>query len=123
MRRKEGNDLLRGEAASVGEAGEDAVDTVERLRDGQVRSGLSRIDAAKEDVELGSTGAVRDTDCACELDEVGGGDVGAGDEWRLLIDNFVDSGIGVEVGLDALEYGDRTVSTSTTAWALESLRQ
>ena len=70
LRGKESDNLGWGEAASVGEASKDAIDGVERLGDGQVGSGLSRIGASNEDGELGCTRAVADTDCASELDAV-----------------------------------------------------
>ena len=68
VRSEERDDLGGGEASGVREAGEDAVDGVERLRDGQVGSGLGCISAADEDVELRSTGAVAEADSASELD-------------------------------------------------------
>ena len=68
VRGEECNDLGGGEASGVRETGEDAVDGVERLRDGQVGGGLGRISAADEDVELRSTGAVAKADSASELD-------------------------------------------------------
>ena len=114
VRGEEGNDLSSGEASSIGEAGQDAVDGVERLRDGQVGGGLGSVHTAKEDVELRSTGAVGDTDGAGELDEVGGGDVVTLDERPLLVDDLVDTEVGVEVGLDVLEEGDGTVGASTS---------
>ena len=36
------------------------------------------------------------------------------DEGALLVDDFVDAEVGVEVGLDVLEEGDRAVGTSTS---------
>ena len=114
VRGEEGNDLSSGEASSIGEAGQDAVDGVERLRDGQVGGGLGSVHTAKEDVELRSTGAVGDTDGTGELDEVSSGDVVALDERPLLVDDLVDAVVGVEVGLDVFEDGDRTVSASTS---------
>ena len=38
------------------------------------------------------------------------------DEGALLVDDLVDTEVGVEVGLDVLEEGDRAVGTSTTAY-------
>ena len=118
VRGEEGDDLGGREAADarerVLEAGEDAVDGVERLRDGLVGRGLGRVGAADEDVQLGSTGAVRDTNGTSQLDEVGGGEVVPLDERPLLVDDLVDTVVGVEVGLDVLEDGDRSVSASTS---------
>ena len=118
MRGEEGDDLGGREAADarerVLEAGEDAVDGVERLRDGLVGRGLGGVGAANEDVQLGSTGAVRDTNGTSQLDEVGGGEVVPLDERPLLVDDLVDAVVGVEVGLDVLEDGNRSVSASTS---------
>ena len=118
VRGEEGDDLGGREAADarerVLEAGEDAVDGVERLRDGLVGRGLGRVGAADEDVQLGSTGAVRDTNGTSQLDEVGGGEVVPLDERPLLVDDLVDTVVGVEVGLDVLEDGNRSVSASTS---------
>ena len=42
------------------------------------------------------------------------GDVVPGNEGLLLIDNFVDTDVGVEVGLDILENDNGAVSSSTS---------
>ena len=46
--------------------------------------------------------------------QVGGGDVVPLNEGTLLVDDLVDTKVRVEVGLDALEDGDRTVGTSAS---------
>ena len=68
VRGEERDDLRGREPASVGEAREDAVDRVERLRDRAVGRGHRRVNAADEDIELGRAGAVADADGAGELD-------------------------------------------------------
>ena len=82
------------------------VKRTERFGDGPIRSGLSSILTAQEEIELGSTGAVGDTDSTGELDEVGSGEVVALNERALLVDDLVDTKVGVEVRLDVLEEGD-----------------
>ena len=42
------------------------------------------------------------------------GDVVPGNEGLLLIDNFVDTDVGVEVGLNVLEEDDGAISSSTS---------
>ena len=71
VRGEQSDNLSGGEAASVSKASENAVNGVEGLGDGPVGSGHRRVLAADEDVELRSTGAVRDTDGARKLDAVG----------------------------------------------------
>ena len=48
------------------------------------------------------------------------GDVVPGNEGLLLIDNFVDTDVGVEVGLNVIEESDRSIGTSATADASET---
>ena len=38
------------------------------------------------------------------------------DEGTLLVDDLVDTEVGMEVGLDVLEKGDGAVGASTSAW-------
>ena len=46
--------------------------------------------------------------------QVAGGDVVTSENGGLLVDDLVDAQVGVEVGLDVLEDGNRAVGTSTT---------
>lgn len=46
--------------------------------------------------------------------QVAGGNVVLGDERLLLVDNFVDAVVSVEVGLDVIEDNDGAIGTSTT---------
>ncbi len=55
------------------------------------------------------------TDIRWRRVQVGGGEVVAGDERPLLVDDLVDTEVGVEVGLDVLKKGNGAVSTSTSA--------
>lgn len=48
--------------------------------------------------------------------QVSGGDVVALDEGALLVDDLVDTEVGVEVGLDVLEDSNGTVSSSTSVY-------
>ena len=49
------------------------------------------------------------------------GDVVPGNEGLLLVDNFVDTNVGVEVGLNVLEEDDRSISSSTSERHLQSV--
>ena len=91
VRSKQGNNLGRREA-SVGKAGENGVHGVEWLGNGLVNSWRRRVDTAEQELELWGTRAVRDTDGACKLDEVGRVDLGvAGKERLLLVHDLVNA--------------------------------
>ena len=49
-----------------------------------------------------------------EYSQVARGDVVPSNERLLLVDNFVDTNVGVEVGLNVLEEDNRAVSSSTS---------
>lgn len=104
----------------------------ERLGDEPVRSGLGRVRTAEEDVELGRTRAIRNTDRSREHDaaffasarlyverrgevrvQVGRRDVVPLYDGGLGVDNLVKPQARVEVGLDVREDRDRAVRTST----------
>ena len=70
--------------------------------------------AANEELHLGSTSAVADTDSASERNEVSRAHVVLGDEGLLDVDDLIETNVGVERGLDRVEQHDRAVSTSTT---------
>ena len=59
-------------------------DRVEGQRNGTIWRGACAILATEEELEARSTGAVRDTDCAGELDEVGSSDTGVRSDEALL---------------------------------------
>ena len=68
VRSQERDDLGGGEASGVRETGEDAVDSVERFRNGQIGRGLGGIGAAEKHCETGGTGAVGHTNGTSKLD-------------------------------------------------------
>ena len=88
---------------------------------------------AKQELETRSTGTVADTDSASELDavqkdhvkvetrrnisdaQVPGGDVVAGDNLRLCIDDVVDTVVGHEVGLDSREEKHGSIGSTAAA--------
>lgn len=61
-------DNLVGAETSIAHAGEDLVDRVGRLWDGQVGSDARDVGTASHELQAGSASAVRDTDGASELD-------------------------------------------------------
>ena len=67
-RGEKSDNLSGGESSGVRETGEDAVDSVERLRNGQIGRGLGGIGAAEEHCETGGTGAVGHTNGTGKLD-------------------------------------------------------
>ena len=107
-----------------------------RLRDQHVGSGLSSVLATQEEVELRSARAVRYTDGGGKLDtgisrqtrqhvllrgflQVSGGDVVPLDEGALLVDDLVDTQVGVEVRLDVLKDCNRAVrAAATVLWSV-----
>lgn len=72
------------------------------------------IRTANEDRKTGSTGAVANTDGTSELNEVTNSHSTTCDKFLLLVNDFIDTVVRMEGGLDVFEDGDGTVSTSST---------
>ena len=114
VRGEEGNDLGRGEASGVSKAGEDAVDGIKRLWHGLVLCRESRVLTAQKELKTGSTRAVRDADSARELDEVADRDLRMRlNEWRLRVNDVVNTAICMECGFRGREDDHRAVSTGS----------
>lgn len=87
VRGKECDNFSRSEASGVFETGEDLVNTVKRFRHGQIRGRVRGILATEKELEARSARAVRHTDSARELDEVGRRDRGVLRNEGLLLAN------------------------------------
>lgn len=143
LRGKESDNLSRGESG-IGESIQDFVNSVEWLRNEQIGRSLSSFGTTEEEVKLGSTRAVRDTNGTSELNavsetlasgcvkrcleyylQVTGGDIVLGDEGFLDTNNVINTAVGVEGSLDGVEGYEGTVSSTTAELALlgESRRE
>ena len=71
--------------------------------------------AAGEELHLGCTGAVADSDGAGEGDEVSRVHAVLLHERLLNVDNLVEADVGVERGLDRVKEHDTAVRSATTA--------
>lgn len=93
MRDEEVDEVGRGEAG-VTHAREDLVHVVLGLRYEAQGGGVRRVRATCEELETGSTRAVRDGDGTGELDEITGGNVERLEEGLEVVDGIVDTVVG-----------------------------
>ena len=111
---KQGDYVLRREVSTISHTSEDLVERVLGLWDQPIRSRGSRVRTAEQEFQARSTGAVGDTDCCGELDQVSSGDCMSAEEWCEDTYCVGDAEVGVEVGLDVGEDDWGAIGTSTS---------
>ena len=112
MRSQKVDDFARGEAR-VGETGKDGVDGVGRSWDEAIQSGSRCIGPTSEELEARRTGAVGETNCSSEVDQVSCRDVVAGQERRKGVGTVTGTVVLCEIRLDGGEENDRSISAIT----------